>query len=137
MNIALIAQDKKKELMVQFCIAYCGILSKHRLCATATTGKLVSDTTGLKIQRFMTGNRGGEEQIASRIATGEVDVLLFFRDPTLDPLRDGDGQMLLHLCDMHNLPVATNIATAEVLIRAIDRGDLEWIEKKSPKKKLF
>ena len=90
MNIALIAHDKKKELMVQFCIAYCGILSKHNLCATATTGKIVSDTTGLKITRFMSGSRGGEEQIASRIAYDEIDILLYFRDPSGDFRRDND-----------------------------------------------
>lgn len=137
MNIALIAQDKKKELMVQFCIAYCGILSKHNLCATATTGKLVADTTGLKITRFMTGSRGGDEQIASRIAYDEIDILLFFRDPTNDPHKDADGQVLLRLCDVHNVPVATNIATAEILIRALDRGDLEWRDNPAPRKDFF
>ena len=130
MNIALIAHDKKKELMVQFCIAYCGILSKHNLCATATTGKIVSDTTGLKITRFMSGSRGGEEQIASRIAYDEIDILLYFS-------RDNEGQVLLRLCDMHNIPVATNIATAEILIRALDRGDLEWREARTAPKNFF
>lgn len=134
MNIALMAHDKKKELMVQFCIAYCGILSKHNLCATATTGKVVTDTTGLKITRFMSGSRGGDEQIASRIAYGEIDLLLFFRDPTNDPRKADDSAMLLRLCDMHNIPVATNIATAEVLIRALDRGDLGWRESAAGKK---
>ena len=137
MNIALIAHDKKKELMVQFCIAYCGILSKHNLCATATTGKIVSDTTGLKITRFMSGSRGGEEQIASRIAYDEIDILLYFRDPSGDFRRDNEGQVLLRLCDMHNLPVATNIATAEILIRALDRGDLEWREARTAPKNFF
>lgn len=137
MNIALIAHDQKKELMVQFCIAYCGILSKHNLCATATTGKLVSDTTGLQITRFMSGSHGGEEQVASRIAYDEIDMLLFFRDPAGDPRRTDDGQVLLRLCDMHNIPVATNIATAEVLIRAIDRGDLDWREQQTASKKHY
>ena len=81
MNIALMAHDEKKELMVQFCIAYCGILSKHNLCATGTTGKLVSEATGLKIQQFLSGSQGGDQQIASRIACNEIDLLLFFRDP--------------------------------------------------------
>ena len=137
MNIALIAHDKKKELMVQFCIAYCGILSKHNLCATATTGKIVSDTTGLKITRFMSGSRGGEEQIASRIAYDEIDILLYFRGPSGDFRRDNEGQVLLRLCDMHNIPVATNIATAEILIRALDRGDLEWREARTAPKNFF
>lgn len=84
MNIALISHDAKKELMVQFCIAYCGILSRHNLCATGTTGKMVSEATGLTIQKFLSGSQGGDQQIAARIACNEVDLLLFFRDP-LDP----------------------------------------------------
>ena len=84
MNIAIIAHDSKKELMVQFCIAYCGILSRHNICATGTTGKLVSEATGLNIQRFLSGSQGGDQQIAARIACNEIDMLLFFRDP-LEP----------------------------------------------------
>ena len=86
MNIALIAHDAKKELMVQFCIAYCGVLSRHNLCATGTTGKMVTEATGLKIQRFLSGAQGGDQQIASRIACNEIDMLLFFRD-SLTPSR--------------------------------------------------
>ena len=81
MNIALIAHDAKKELMVQFCIAYCGILSRHNLCATGTTGKLVSEATGLEIVKFLSGSQGGDQQIASRISYNEIDLLLVFRDP--------------------------------------------------------
>ena len=81
MHIALIAHDSKKELMIQFCIAYCGILNRHSLCATATTGKLISEATGLKIQRYLSGPQGGDQQIASRIGCDEIDLLLFFRDP--------------------------------------------------------
>ena len=81
MNIALMAHDSKKELMVQFCIAYSGILSHHNLCATGTTGKMVSEATGLEIFRFLSGTHGGDQQIASRIACNEIDLLLFFRDP--------------------------------------------------------
>ena len=126
MNIALIASDSKKELMVQFCIAYCGILSRHNLCATASTGKLVSDATGLHITRFLSGSQGGCEQIASRISCNEIDLLIFFRDPmpTSDTPQDYAG--LLRLCDVHNIPVATNIATGEALIHALERGDLDW-----------
>ena len=140
MNIALIAHDKKKELMVQFCIAYCGILSKHKLCATATTGKLVADTTGLDIYRFMNCGRGGSEQIASRIAYDEIDMLLFFRDPSSNIEGEENTLTLLRLCDMHNVPVATNIATAEILVRALDRGDIDWREtynSSSHKNRLF
>ncbi|MBE6900599.1 MAG: methylglyoxal synthase [Ruminococcaceae bacterium] len=125
MNIAIIAQDTKKELMVQFCIAYCGILGKHKLCSTSRTGKLVSDATGLSISRFLSGSHGGCEQIASRIACNEIDLLLFFRDP-MNQTPDADYTTLLRLCDVHNIPVATNIATAEALIHALERGDLDW-----------
>lgn len=126
MNIALIAHDSKKELMVQFCIAYCGILSRHDLCATGTTGKLVSEATGLEITRFLSGSQGGDQQIASRISYNEIDLLLFFRDP-MTPKHEDSGEMtLLRLCDVHNIPMATNIATAEALIHALERGDLDW-----------
>ena len=122
MNIALMAHDSKKELMVQFCIAYSGILSHHNLCATGTTGKMVSEATGLEIFRFLSGTHGGDQQIASRIACNEIDLLLFFRDP----ITEKNGADLLRLCDVHNIPVATNIATAEALIHALERGDLDW-----------
>ena len=126
MNIALIAQDSKMELMVQFSIAYCGILSKHRLIATAGTGKLVSDATGLNVVRFLSGDQGGCEQISSRISCNEVDLLLFFRDPMRTSAADLNQAYLLRLCDVHNIPVATNIATAEALVHALERGDLDW-----------
>lgn len=126
MNIALIANDSKKELMIQFCIAYCGILSRHNLCATGTTGKMVSETTGLKIARFMSGNQGGMQQIASRIACNEVDMLLYFRDPLNTDQSNEDDLNLLRLCDMHSIPLATNMATGEVLIHGLERGDLAW-----------
>ncbi len=128
MNIAITAHDAKKELMVQFCIAYCGILSRHNLCATGTTGKLVSDATGLSVQRFLSGSQGGEQQIAARIAFNEIDLLLFFRDSLQTSAMDSSDKNLLRLCDMHNIPVATNIATAEVLIHGLERGDLDWRE---------
>ena len=126
MNIALIAHDSKKELMVQFCIAYCGILSRHNLCATGTTGKLVSEATGLKITCFMAGSQGGDQQISSRISCNEIDLLLFFRDPINAKPSEPNEMTLLRLCDVHNIPMATNIATAEVLIHGLERGDLDW-----------
>ena len=126
MNIALIAHDAKKELMVQFCIAYCGVLSRHRLCATGTTGKMVSEATGLRIQRFLSGSQGGDQQISARIACNEVDLLLFFRDPLSPKPSEPNDMNMLRLCDMHNITVATNIATAEVLIHGLERGDLDW-----------
>ena len=126
MNIALIAHDEKKELMVQFCIAYCGILSRNHICATSTTGKLVSEATGLEIQQFLGGSQGGDQQIAARIACNEIDMLLFFRDALTPKPKETNDMNLLRLCDMHNIPVATNIATAEVLIHGLERGYLDW-----------
>ena len=126
MNIALIAHDSKKELMVQFCIAYCGILNKHTLVATGTTGKLVSEATGLNIVKFLAGSQGGSQQIAARIGCDEIDLLLMFRDPLTPKPSEPDENVLLRLCDAHNIPVATNIATAEMLIHGLERGDLDW-----------
>ena len=108
MNIALIAHDKKKELMVQFCIAYSGILSKHSLYATGTTGKMIIENTGLNVYRFLSGPLNAEGY--------EPDVF-----------------SLLRLCDMHNIPIATNCATAEVLIHGLERGDLDWRDIVNPK----
>ncbi len=133
MNIALIAHDSKKELMTQFCIAYCGVLSRHNLCATSTTGKLVADATGLEIFKFMSGAQGGEQQVASRIACNEIDLLLFFRDPITVKPGEPDEANLLRLCDVRNIPFATNIATAEALIHALERGDLDWRDIVNPK----
>ncbi len=126
MNIALTANDAKKELMVQFCIAYCGILSKHHLCATGTTGKLVAEATGLDVQRFLTGSQGGDQQIGARITYNEIDMVLFFRDPLTPVSHDVDVMSLLRLCDINNIPMATNVATAEMLILGLERGDLDW-----------
>ena len=123
MNIALTAHDAKKELLVQFCIAYCGILSRHSICATGATGKIVSEATGLDIQKFLSGPQGGDQQIASRISCDEIDMLIFFCDPNKSEMKDLD---ILRLCDVNNIPYATNIATAEMLIHGLSRGDLDW-----------
>ena len=128
MNIAFIEQEAKKELMVQFCIAYCGILSRHNLYATGTTGKIVSETTGLKIVKYLAGSQGGGQQISAKIACDEIDMLLFFRDPINPKPHEPNDMNLLRICDMHNVPVATNIATAELLIHGLERGDLNWRE---------
>ena len=133
MNIAFLAHDKKKELMVQFCIAYCGILSRHSLCATGTTGKMVAEATGLNIVRFMSGSQGGDQQIASRISCNEIDLLLYFRDPITEKQGESDTAGLLRLCDVYTIPVATNIATAEALIHALENGDLDWRDIVNPK----
>ncbi len=132
MNIALIAHDSKKELMMQFCTAYSRTLSRHTLVATGTTGKMVAEVTGLQVQRFMSGTHGGGQQIAARIACNEIDLLLFFRDP-INTDHDPNEHNLLRLCDMHSIPVATNIATGEVLIHGLERGDLDWRDIVNPK----
>ena len=134
MNIALIAHDTKKELMVQFCIAYCAVLSKHNLCATGTTGKMVAEATGLNVQRYLSGSQGGDQQIAARISCNEIDLLLFFRDPISVKPHEPNDMNLLRLCDVHNIPAATNIATAEALIHALERGDLDWRDIINPTK---
>ena len=128
MTIAIIEKKKKKELMVQFCIAYCGILSKYNLVATGSTGKMVAEATGLNIIQFLGGSQGGAQQIASRIGCDEIDMLLMFRDPLNPKAGEPDEHALLRLCDVHNIPVATNIATAEMLIHGLERGDLDWRE---------
>ena len=133
MNIALIAHDKKKELMVQFCMAYCGILSKHNLCATGTTGKLIADNTGLNIDRFLSGKQGGDQQIGARVAYNEIDMVIFLRDPASDLLHEPDVASMLRLCDQHNIPIATNIATAEMLVLGLDNGYLSWRDVVNPK----
>ncbi len=133
MNIAIIAHDAKKELMTQFCIAYCGILSRHKLFATGTTGKLVSEATGLDINCFLSGIQGGDQQIGALIACNEIDMLLMFNDPLNPKEHEPNVNNLLRLCDVHNVPAATNIATAEALIHSLDRGDLDWRDIVNPK----
>ena len=125
MNIALIAHDKKKELMVQFCIAYKGILQKHNLIATDATGNFVSEATGLQVEKMLAGS-GGVQQIGARIAYNEIDAVLFFRDPFADQGYESEIDTIMRLCDVHSIPLATNIASAEVLIMGINRGDLDW-----------
>lgn len=143
MEIAIIAADTKKELITQFCIAYCGILSKHNLCATSITAKYISEATGLKIERLLTGEQGGEQQITTRVAYNEIDIVLCFRDTRPNKQFHEEEQELFLTCDRYNIPVATNIATAEVLITALDRGDLDWrnflnpISEYNRKKKTF
>ena len=126
MTIALVAHDAKKELMIQFCIAYCQILSHHHLIDSEIARRLVSEATGLPIQRFLPGGHGGDQQIIARIACDEVDMLLFFRDPISAKPSEPNEMNLLRICDVHNIPVATNIATAEVLIHGLENGDLDW-----------
>lgn len=129
MNITLMAHDKKKELMVQFCTAYKSILAKHTLSATATTGRLVAEATGLPISLFLAHNQGGHQQVDARIAYNEIDLVLMFTDPNSTDRTDNQYTLrTLLLCDAHNVPVATNLATAELLILGLERGDLDWRE---------
>ena len=134
MNIALIADDTKKELMIQFCIAYCGIMNRHKLCSTGTTGKLISEATGLEIKRYLSSSQGGVQQISSLIACNEIDMLLFFRDPLTTKTHENREMDLPRLCDVHNIPVATNMATGEILIHGLERGDLDWRNIANPRR---
>lgn len=133
MNIALIAHDKKKELMVQFCIAYKGIFEKHKLIATGTTGGLIIEATGLDVHKFLSGPQGGDQQIGARIAYNEIDLVLFFRDPLSQQPFEPEVNSIMKLCDIYNIPLATNVATAEVLIHGLERGDLDWRDIVNPK----
>ena len=129
MNITLLAHDKKKELMVQFCTAYKSVLAKHNLSAMAITGRLVAEATGLPITLFLSNNQGGHQQVDARIAYNEIDLVLMFTDPnSMDPWEDQQIVQTIHLCDTHNVPVATNLASAEMLILGLHRGDLDWRE---------
>lgn len=133
MFIAIIADDNKKELMAQFCIAYCGILSRHSICATDSTGKYIADATGLDIETLMPGSVGGTEQITSRISYNEIDLVFYFRGT--DPAKESSEAELnlLRLCDVYNIPVATNIATAEVLVTALESGSFNWRDFVNPR----
>ena len=128
MNIALIAHDAKKKLMQNFCIAYRGILCKNDLYATGTTGRLIEEVTNLSIHKFLAGHLGGEKQIGAQIEHNEIDLVIFLRDPLTQKMHEPDVHNVIRLCDMHNIPLATNLATAELLIKSLDRGDLEWRE---------
>ena len=137
MNIAFLAHDKRKELMVQFCTAYKSILSKHTLYATATTGRLVAEATGLPVTLFLARTQGGHQQVDARIAYNEIDMVIIFSDPNdNDPWEDQRVMQTIHLCDSYNVPCATNLASAEMLILGLQRGDLDWREMIRPKRSL-
>ncbi len=126
MTIGLIAHDAKKKLMQNFCIAYRGILNKHTLCATATTGRLIEEVTNLDVHKYLAGHLGGQQQLASVFENNLIDMVIFLRDPQRPKKHEPDIFNILRLCDAHNIPVATNLATAELLVKALDRGDLGW-----------
>ena len=131
MNIALMCHNRKQELMVQFCTAYCGVLSKHTVCATNATGRMVAEATGLPVQLFLSHEHGGIEQIGQRIIYNEIDMVLFFNYPK-DTDMDDSVMYISRLCDEHSVPLATNVATAELLIHGLARGDLDWREVMNP-----
>jgi methylglyoxal synthase len=128
MNIAFIAHDSKKKLMQNFCIAYRGILCKHELYSTGTTGRLVEEVTNLSIHKYLAGHLGGVQQLASQVEQNEIDLLIFLRDANSPQPHEPDYNNIFRLCDMHNIPLATNLATAELLVKSLDRGDLDWRE---------
>lgn len=128
MNIGLIAHDSKKNLMQNFCIAYRGILSRHNLFATGTTGRLIEEVTNLNIHKYLAGPLGGQQQLGAQIAQNDMDALIFLRDPQVPKPNEPDVNDVIRLCDVYNIPIATNLATAELVILAIDRGDLDWRE---------
>ena len=128
MNIGIVAHNSKKKLMQNFCIAYRGILSKHNIYATGTTGRLVEEVTNLNIHKFLEGHLGGGQQLSSQILDNQLEMLIFFRDPVQPRSNEPDFKDIFKACDMNNIPLATNLATAELLIKALERGDLEWRE---------
>ena len=128
MNIGLIAHDAKKILMQNFCIAYYGILSKHTIYATGSTGRLIEDVTNLTVHKYLAGHLGGEKQLGAQIEDNDIDLVIFLRDPLGPKSHEPDVSNIFHLCDVYNIPLATNVATAELLIKALERGDLDWRE---------
>lgn len=128
MNIGLIAHDSKKTLMQNFCIAYRGILNRHNLFATGTTGRLIEEVTNLNIHKYLAGPLGGQQQLGAQIAQNDMDALIFLREPHAPKPNEPDVNDVIWLCDMYNIPMATNLATAELIILSIDRGDLDWRE---------
>ncbi|MCP8970524.1 methylglyoxal synthase [Ectobacillus ponti] len=126
MKIALIAHDKKKKDMVHFVAAYKPIFAKHELYATGTTGGLIIENTGLSVHRFQSGPLGGDQEIGALIAKNKMDMVIFFRDPLTAQPHEPDISALIRLCDVYNIPLATNMGTAEILVHGLQRGDLNW-----------
>ncbi|CAM3945348.1 methylglyoxal synthase [Cohnella lubricantis] len=128
MQIALIAHDRKKDEMVNFAIAYEHVLKPHKLYATGTTGTRIMENTSLQVHRFMSGPLGGDQQIGALVAQNEMDLIIFLRDPLMAQPHEPDIIALLRLCDVQGIPVATNVATAELLVKSLERGDFAWRE---------
>ena len=128
MNIGMVAHDAKKVLMQNFCIAYRGILCKNDVYATGTTGRLIEEVTNLTIHKYLAGHLGGEKQLGSQIENNDMDLVIFLRDPFDPKPHEPDVNTVVQLCDRYNIPLATNLASAELLIKALDKGDLDWRE---------
>lgn len=128
MNIGFIAHESKKKLLQNFCIAYRGILSKHTLYATGSSGRLVEEASGLSVHKFLPGHVGGEQQLAAEIENNNIDLLIFLRDPLSPKRHEPVASNLFRLCDTHNIPLATNLASAEMLVKSLERGELDWRE---------
>ena len=128
MNIGFVAHDAKKKLMQNFCIAYRGILLKNNLYATGTTGRLIEEATNLPVHKYLAGHLGGTQQLGAQIEHNEIDLVIFLRDPLTAKSHEPDVNSIVRICDANNIPLATNLATAELMIKALDRGDLEWRE---------
>lgn len=128
MKVAFIAHDTRKKLMQNLCIAYRSILAKHELYATGTTGRLIEEVTSLNVHKLLAGHIGGEEQLGAMVEQNQIDLVIFFRDPLGVRKNEADINKAIRLCDIHNVPLATNIASAEMLLKSLDRGDLEWRE---------
>ncbi len=126
MNIGFIAHNSKKSLIEDFCIAYKGILAKHQVYATGTTGRRIEEVTNLHVHKFLAGSVGGDKQFLEMIARGDMDLVIFFYNPSMIDPKEPDVFEITRCCDQYNIPVATNIATAESLILGLDRGDLDW-----------
>ncbi|WP_163969840.1 methylglyoxal synthase [Oceanobacillus halotolerans] len=124
MKIALIAHDKKKDDIIRFSDANKKVLKKHELYATGTTGKVIAEKTKLSIHRFQSGPQGGDQQIGAMIANHEMDVVIFLRDPLTAQPHEPDVSALMRLCDVHAIPLATNITIAEILMYSIERSDI-------------
>lgn len=126
MNIALIAHDSKKKLMQNICVAYRHILIKNKLFATGTTGRLIEEAANVTVHKYLAGHLGGEQQVGAQICCNDVDLVIFLRDPETKKKYEVDSSSVPTLCDVHNIPLATNLASAEVMLNALDRGDLDW-----------
>ena len=126
MKIALIAHDRKKDNLVQFAIAYRHIFAEHELYATGTTGQRIHDETGLEVTRFRSGPLGGDQQIGAMIAINEMDMVFFFRDPLTAQPHEPDVTALVRLCDLYHVPLATNMGTAEILLKGLEAGLVDW-----------